>query len=220
MSIELDHILICAPVGAPAAGRLIEAGFSEGTPNRHPGQGTVNRRFFFDNAFIEFIWVEDEDEARSDLVAPTQIWERWNWRETGFSPFEICLRLDDGDEPPFETVDYRPPYIPEGSSIPIVTGVQPAEPGIFINSMGVRPADVSRDARQPLEHPNGAREISHVLVGSPESTGMSEPVLSLTRLGFVSLGQSREHLIEISFDEKRQGQRLDLQPDLPVILHW
>lgn len=218
--VDLDHVLICAPAGAPAADRLVGEGFAEGSANRHPGQGTVNRRFFFENAFLEFIWIEDEDEARSELVAPTRLWERWNWRESGVSPFGICLRLTDGDETPFDTFDYRPPYLPEGGSIPIATDTKPHEPMIFINTMSVPPRDLPEDARQPLDHPNGAREISHVRVGSSESTDASEPILFLTRQGFVSLGRSREHLIEISLDEKRQGQRLDLQPDLPVILHW
>lgn len=217
---ELDHVLICAPVGASAADRLLEAGFIEGTPNRHPGQGTANRRFFFYNAFLEFIWVEDENEAQTDLVAPTRLWQRWNWRETGFSPFGICLRLGGDQAVPFEALDYSPPYLPTGASIPIATATTDSEPMIFVNTMSTRPADLPDDARQPLDHPNGARQISHVRIGSPASTEASEPVLLLSRAGFVSLGQSREHLIEISFDEKRQGQSLDLKPDLPVVLHW
>lgn len=220
MSMDLDHVLICAPVQAPAAERLIEAGFAEGAPNRHPGQGTANRRFFFDNAFLEFIWVVDEDEIRSDVVRPTLLRERMNWWESGASPFGICLRLDEGDKPPFETFDYRPPYIPEGASIPIASDTLSHEPMIFINTMSVPPMDLADDARQPLDHPNGARTITHVRVGSPHSTGASEPMLALIRAGFVSLGQSREHLLELSFDQKRRGQRLDVQPDLPLVLHW
>ena len=220
MNVELDHVLICSPVGAPVAEQLIEAGFREGSPNRHPGQGTANRKFFFDNAFLEFIWVEDEQETRSDLVQPTRLWERMNWQETGVAPFGICLRLSEGDDAPFETFDYRPPYIPEGVAIPIATGTHVHEPMIFINAMSVPPADLPDGASQPLDHPSGARTISHVRVGSPGANEVSEPLLLLARAGFVSLGQSRDYVLELSFDEKRQGQRLDLQPDLPLILHW
>ncbi len=156
---ELDHVLICAPVGAIAADRLVAAGFVEGAPNRHPGQGTANRRFFFDNAFLEFIWVEDERETQSDLVAPTRLWQRWNWRETGVSPFGICLRLDDGESVPFDTFDYSPPYVPEGASIPIAAETTDAEPMVFVNQLSVRPAELPDAASQPLDHPNGVREM-------------------------------------------------------------
>ena len=103
------------------ADRLEDSGFAEGSRNHHPGQGTANRRFFFDNAFIEFIWVEDEDEIRSDLVAPTRLWERMNWRESGASPFEICIRPSGPGqvEIPFSTFAYAPDYLPPGDHIPM-----------------------------------------------------------------------------------------------------
>ena len=42
---EIDHVLIFTCAGAPEADRLIVFGLSEGSPNRHPGQGTANRSF-------------------------------------------------------------------------------------------------------------------------------------------------------------------------------
>jgi hypothetical protein len=220
MSLALDHVLVCAPVGAPHSDKLLEAGFLEGSPNRHLGQGTANRRFFFDNAFLEFIWVENEQEAHSALVQPTRLWERWRWRETGASPFGICLRVTDGNTPPFETFDYRPPYIPEGASIQVASDTLPGEPMLFINTLSVPPTELSGDARQPLEHSNGARELSHLHLGAPDAAGISAALLRVSRCGFVTAGHSREHILEISFDARRQGQRLDLQPHLPLILHW
>lgn len=48
----LDHIFICVQPGASEAEALIDFGLTEGSPNRHQGQGTANRRFFFRNAFL------------------------------------------------------------------------------------------------------------------------------------------------------------------------
>ena len=103
--------------------RLVELGFREGSPNVHPGQGTRNRRFFFDNAMLELIWVENPDEAGSSLIAPTRLWERSRASETGASPFGLCLRQTRADEPlPFATWPYQPPYLPplpvQDSSLP------------------------------------------------------------------------------------------------------
>jgi hypothetical protein len=51
---------------------LIELGLEEGPRNVHPGQGTSNRRFFFEQNFLEFLWVHNEAEAQSSVTAPTQ----------------------------------------------------------------------------------------------------------------------------------------------------
>jgi hypothetical protein len=78
--VELDHVFVCVAPEAPEADTLAAFGLVEGTPNTHPGQGTANRRFYFRNAMLELVWVEHEDETRSPIVAPTNLWERWRYR--------------------------------------------------------------------------------------------------------------------------------------------
>jgi hypothetical protein len=77
MPVELDHVFICVSQGAPEADYLTHFGLIEGAANVHPGQGTANRRFFFRNAMLELLWVENPDEARNAQTAPTMLWERW-----------------------------------------------------------------------------------------------------------------------------------------------
>jgi hypothetical protein len=48
-----------------AAARLSAFGLSEGTPNMHPGQGTPCRRFYFQNAYLELVWVSSEVEIQT-----------------------------------------------------------------------------------------------------------------------------------------------------------
>jgi hypothetical protein len=73
MTVELDRAFVCTALDAPKADLLVAFGLAEGTPNTHPGQGTANRRFYFRNAMLELVWVRDEREARSPLVAPTRL---------------------------------------------------------------------------------------------------------------------------------------------------
>ena len=73
MTVELDHVFVCVAPDAPEADLLVAFGLLEGTPNTHPGQGTANRRFYFRNAMLELVWVRDEDEAQSPLIAPTRL---------------------------------------------------------------------------------------------------------------------------------------------------
>lgn len=65
---EVDHIFICVQSGAPEAETLKKFGLTEGSSNKHPGQGTQNRRFFFKNSFIELIFLNNPEEASSDLT--------------------------------------------------------------------------------------------------------------------------------------------------------
>ena len=92
MGYEIDHIFVLTDAGAPAADALLQLGFTEGPPNRHQGQGTANRRFFFDNAMLELLWVESVEDASSPAARPLQLAERWMGRSNSASPFGICLR--------------------------------------------------------------------------------------------------------------------------------
>jgi hypothetical protein len=126
MKAEFDHLFICTEIGAPEADRLIEIGFTEGSSNTHPGQGTANRRFFFHNAMVEFLWVHDPIEAQSEVIQRTRLWERWEGRDSSATcdricPFGICLRpaTDSPDPVAFSHWDYHPPYLPKTISIAV-----------------------------------------------------------------------------------------------------
>src|SRR5437667_11016558 len=89
---EIDHLFICTCIGACEAERLLAFGLTEGTPNVHPGQGTANRRFFFRNAFLELLWVQDSSTAQSAAIRPTHLWEHWSGRRSSACPFGFIFR--------------------------------------------------------------------------------------------------------------------------------
>jgi hypothetical protein len=222
MALELDHIFVLVSVGAPEAEQLRLFGLSEGSPNVHPGQGTANRRFFFENAMLELIWVEDADEARSDLVAPTGLWERMQWQESGAAPFGICLRDRSGAAPelPFPTWAYRPPYLPLGSAIAIAAGMPLAEPLLFASPFGRRPAAAAPEEREPLQHPAGMRELTACRLTLAASTPPSAALRSIAELGVISVRDGDAPLLELWFDGGSRRQQADLRDALPLIMHW
>jgi hypothetical protein len=118
MQFELDHLFVCTAPGAPEAEELVRFGLHEGPANQHPGQGAANRRFAFANAMIELLWVSDATEAQRESARPTLLWERWSRRESGTSPFGICVRPAGSEHPddshdgeaPFPAWEYRPAY--------------------------------------------------------------------------------------------------------------
>src|SRR5947209_7734859 len=113
MKVELDHVFVCVNRSAPEAEEVSRFGLSEGPANVHPGQGTANRRFFFRNGMLELLWVENPEEARNEVTAPTQLWERWTQRHSGSCPFGILVRPANTDETvPFPAQEYRPVWLP------------------------------------------------------------------------------------------------------------
>ena len=226
MTFELDHMFISTQLSAPEADRLVAFGLTEGTPNSHPGQGTACRRFFFRNAMLELFWVRDEGEARSPLVAPTRLWERWCYRSTGYSPFGVCLRpctQHAAPQPalPFATWAYRPPYVPPGQHIDVASETSDGEPWLFATPFGGRPeAKVPTEHRQLLVHRRGFGEVTRLHITLPPGRPMSRALRAVQQIGAVSFEVGGEHLAEVEFDHGSRHQSADFRPVLPLRFNW
>jgi hypothetical protein len=223
MAFEFDHLFICTDIGAPEADRLVSLGLVEGTSNTHPGQGTTNRRFFFRNAMLEFLWVCDPEEAKSELISPTHLWERWANRQSGACPFGVCLRstTNDSDSMAFPSWAYRPPYLPEPLSIAVGTNSDVlTEPMLFQTPFGKRPDRFSPEKAQPLEHPIGWQEITRVELVTPAADRPSPAWQAAIDTDRVKLRAGGEYCVELGFDGEVQGDRVDFRPGLPLVVSW
>jgi hypothetical protein len=224
MHVELDHLFICTSVGAPEADRLIGFGLMEGVPNRHSGQGTACRRFFFQDAYLELLWVVDPAEAQDESVRRTGLWERWSRRSREASPFGLGLRPDGQAEyeVPFPGWEYRPPYLPDPLAIWMGANSEVvAEPLLFALAFGHRPDSGERSRRQPLEHPVGFRSITRVRFSSPRGGAISPELRAVEQeCPWLSFESGGEDLVELGFDEEAGGQSADFRPALPLIVRW
>jgi hypothetical protein len=213
MRIELDHLFVCTAPSAPDADKLVQFGLREGPPNQHPGQGTACRRFSFANAMIELFWVSDENEARGESTGRTLLWERWSGRELNASPFGICLRPVDPEDPglPFPAWQYRPAYLPD----PLVMYV--GEVGIE-EPMWIYLSFMRRAQREQwfVEHPIGIREITGLTLTSPVPLH-SPAAQRIVESGVLSTRTGATSLLEIEFDSKRRKERVDFRPHLPFV---
>lgn len=222
---ELDHLFICCAEGAPEAEQLLRLGLVEGAPNRHPGQGTANRRFFFRNAFLELLWVADPVECQSELVQPTKLWERWSQRSAGASPFGIAVRRSLGDVAgtlPFSVWDYRPPFLPAPLAIQMgKNSTNALEPLLFQLAFGRRPDSDVRARRQPLTHSLPLREIAQVRIESPLPDSRSSTLQAmLTSCPWFQYEPGPEQLMELTFAGGSQDRTADLRPALPLRMIW
>jgi glyoxalase-like protein len=216
VGVLVDHIFICSAPGAPAADRLRQFGLTEGSPNRHPGQGTACRRFFFRNFMLELLWVEDASDARSEQSRRTKLWDRWSAAASGASPFGIILRPEAGSgEPcPFASWEYRPATMPD-LVLQIASGTSLEEPMWCYLEGGRPPAEARPDRRQPLEHPASVREMTGVrLLCPPLLEGSVTRAMADAKI--IAVGTGAEHLLELEFDGGQAA--MDFRPDLPLIL--
>lgn len=222
MAYEIDHLFICTSAGAPEADRLVEFGLTEGSGNRHPGQGTANRRFFFRNAMLELLWIADSDEAHSDAAQRTKLFERWTGRNAGCAPFGVCLRPSSpGDAPPpFSAWEYRPAYLPRDWTIHVRDGSPLTEPMWFFASFGQRSDRVAASLREPIEHLIGFRELTAVRVFMPRSERLSPIAREVIETGVLSAVPGDDHLLELTFDGGRGGHQEDFRPVLPLRFRW
>jgi Glyoxalase-like domain len=234
MAFELDHIFIWTAIAAPEAQQFIDFGILEDKPRVHPGQGTANRRFLFQNMMLELLWVHDPTEAQSPQTQPTHLWERWHHQNDSASPFGIALRPTaphstshrashraDPHHPvtPFPGWQYQPSYLPNGLSIWFGANAdQLPEPLLFYLSFGHRP-----DAHKTpcnLDHPIGFREVTSLRIHYPEQRALSSTFSAIQNLGIGSILHSDRHYMEIGFDGETQGQSIDFSPHLPLMFNW
>jgi hypothetical protein len=213
--LEVDHAFVtCAP-GAPEGDALLALGFVEGSGNTHPGQGTANRRFYFENFMLELLWVSDPQEAQSERTQRTRLWERWAQREQGVCPFGIVFRsTDDRPAPaPFPVWSYAPSYLPEGMSIEIAEGTTLSEPELFYFSFMRRAAG---RAEQPTVHAPPIREVCGIAVGIPDFAAISAASRIAAEHQLLRYFESPQYVLEILFEGAPQ-LRFDLRPRLPLL---
>ncbi len=222
---ELDHLFVTVPPAAPGIEAVLALGLREGSRNVHPGQGTTNRRIFFHNAMLEFLWLTDAAEAQSKLIRRTRLCERCNPEEPSACPFGICLRPNDPTAHstglPFPTWDYTPPYLPPGASIPVATNSELIhEPLIFCLPTAVRPEHYPADRQQPLTHSAGLRAITGVVLSMPMVQSPSAALRYLHDAGLVVLRGGARYTMQIEFDGGKQGEERSFAPALPLVWRW
>jgi hypothetical protein len=155
---EIDHIFIFDDDNGKIADQLVEFGLSEGSSRVHIGQGTTNRKFYFRNFFLEILWVHNADEIKSELIEPTGLWQRANFKENNFSPFGLCLVNTDQTDLLFENAyKYQPEYFPQGLTIDILKNdTQPNLPWTFrLPFKGQK-----KNETEPINHKNGLKFLT------------------------------------------------------------
>jgi hypothetical protein len=213
---QVDHIFIFTNDHGKVADQLVSFGFTEGSSRIHKGQGTTNRKFYFENFFLEILWVHDEDEIKSNLVKPTGLWQRANYQTNDFSRFGLCLVNTDETNDLFEkSLKYQPDYFPAGLCIDIITNDhRPDLPWTF------RPPfkGHKKNETEPMEHPNGITKLTqaqftHKKLNSDDFLNKFE---NEPQIKFVP---SSDLMLTLTFDNHIKKSQLEI-PELNLLIEY
>ena len=217
MNLELDHVFILVKSEARVADLLIAQGFEEGTQNIHPGHGTSNRRFFFGNGMLEFIWIRDAKEAENgagrDLLFPE--------RDTNpaASPFGVILRQKDSvnletSEMPFDGWSYQPTYFEPPNAFHVgANSTNTFEPLCIYVPFSLPKSLVNKGTI------NSSFAINNLCIHI-SSADRNEVLEAVDRADRVSIQYGKEHLMEIVFNAHSLGKVADFRPQIPLIMYW
>jgi len=225
----LDHIFFFSDGFAPEVAYTEQQGFrSWPFPNTHTGQGTTGRYIYFDNAYIEYLWIDDADAADANVQrANSDFNTRNNWRnDPTISPFGIGLRdLREGDTHAFDTSVYTAEWMEGDFELyPTESAPDSREPWVFFlpSQITANPREqFGGRAAQQLDHPNGARIVTAITLILPIGQEPSRTLRTLAADGLISIDHDDEHRIEIELDHGEQGQVSDMRSHgMPVILRY
>jgi hypothetical protein len=213
--LELDHAFIGCDAGAPQGDALLQLGFVEGSGNTHPGQGTANRRFFFDNFMLELVWVSNPDEAQSEKTRRTRLWDRLQRQDPEISPFGIVFKPSGGEAgaAPFPTWAYSPAYLPPGLAMQVADGTSLYEPELFYLPFMNRPR---QRGSEPTLHAVPIRRILGLSVGVCRRDHLSKASRIAEQQGLLAYADSPQPVLEVLF-EGVGGESFDVRPRLPLL---
>jgi len=212
MNLELDHVFILVEPEAKVADLLVSLGVKESFNRVHEGQGTSNRRFVFSNGMLEFLWLRDAKEANDGPGRDLVFQQRSENPEA--SPFGIILHRKDNSNlnMPFAGWRYQPDYFKPPMSFHVGGNSSDLLEPLCIYAPFIEP--VIRTIEKGT-----LTSISHVKIYTTTDT-LSDVLAIADTADRLSIAQSDQHLMEITFDEKECALSKDFRPEIPLIIHW
>ena len=209
--LQLHHFFILTSRQAPAAQRLIDIGLIEGSSNRHPGQGTANRRFFVANSTLELLYIDDADEAMNGRAAQLGLLQRVQTENA--SPFGLVMHTE-SDAEAFPGWRYCPEYFADDQCFQVGENFAELCEPLCICMPTNLPQSATASA---IDNPDW--RLTELRVDVP--LRKPSPVLSsVSSCAPLSLRLNRPHHMELEFNSAQQQQFCDLRPDLALTVRW
>lgn len=216
----IDHIFMLVEEDGPEIDSMASLGLVETYRRTHPGQGTQNVCYCFDNLYLELLWVDDLNAVRSDAIRRTGLYERSLWRTNGTCPFGIAWRRSQaGPATSIPSWVFTPPYLPKDMSIPLaIDSDDPCQPMMFESPRSTSPVEWPMVKRGTLQHSVGLGAVTEIRLAMPAD---SPPGLALTTIARsasppVRIDELGAYRVQIRIASL--GNNPDLKPDSQITL--
>jgi hypothetical protein len=194
---ELDHIFLLVKDPTPLLAQLSALGLKESSRREHPGQGTRNVCFAFDNAYFEVLWIH----APSDTLRPEIARCRFQDRAREGCPVGIAWR----GELALPTWRFTPPYLPKGLHIPVATDSDSIEQPFVFRSPGTQaPKDWPAERRGPRQ------PWKRIVLGSLGLRAPASPTVTLLQERGLIEAHHQGHGLVLRFEGGDPDQQLVL----------
>jgi len=211
----VDHIFIFSDKAGEEADELKALGFKEGSSRVHPDQGTRNRKFYFQNFFLEILWVHDEDELKNGRASQTGLFERWKFASSNYSRFGLGLVNDPSGDPLFlNSEKYFPAYFPEDLSIEYVN--EKELPWLFRLPFKGKTFDAGNE---PINHVNNVISLAEVEFGITDLVINTNLITQLNELEHIKFRSSNTNTLVLTFDEHQQEKEFHIN-SLNLIIRY
>ena len=230
--LRLSHAWIVVKTGAPERKALEKAGFYIApTVNRHNGQGTASVTVELLNGFLELIYPDPTVPVSPALQAGAEKFRMKSaWRDTGYSPIGIVFDRTPAtpEKFPFATWRISADWMEKGTFIEIMTPKEmPKAVSLSISSTpeSTRESENEKLARDPVKgamflHPNGALHLTGVRVIAPSADSLPPSASYLADHGLLKFEVGKRWLLDVTLDGGKQGVTKNLEPDLPMVIHY
>ena len=221
--LELDHVFVCVSEELNIVNTLTDFGLNLSARQIHQGQGTANRCAFFNNAYLELLLHNNNQELQSRAVQAISLGERMQWKKTKASPFGVAFRFEKDTEQniPMKTWSYDAPFLPDGVTIPIITPLNSIqEPLLFLSLMTKPPIERKSVHCSALEHRGNKRLLTQVKITTSSDQKLSKQLQWFCDRDLVSIAQGAEHHAELEWDNGKERQIFDFRPILPLSIRY
>jgi Glyoxalase-like domain len=230
LPLRLSHAFIVVTTGAPERKALEKAGFriAPGV-NRHDGQGTASITVELLNGYLELLYPDPTVPVLPSLrVGAEKFRLKSAWRESGYSPIAIIFERTPStpEKFPFTTWRISPEWMEKGTFMEMLTPREmPKAVSLSIHPPSARESENEILARDPVKghmflHPNGARRLSALRVVAPSADAFPPAASYLAGLGLIKFDVGSRWLLEVTLDNGKQRKTRNLEPDLPMVIHY
>jgi hypothetical protein len=226
--LEVDHIFICVE-SAPELDFFAKQGLTVATNAvKQQERGTASHIIFFENFYIELIWIEDEVAAEIyavrtgiDFVARSRRYD------PKISPFGLALRQQSPKKPALDEYDFR--YAPSAGSELFLSFssdnlVTQTEPLCFVIPDAITLPRLKTNfpnlQQQWMSHALGLKKMTGIEISAVSGNDLTQPLALLSQDGVVQF-ESGSPCVQLTFDNRVQRGTIDARKiDIPLVLKF